>query len=521
MISRPSLPLLLAVLLAGCGSAAADAPDLSDWRAMLAARDGRAAEAALQRELEEGASPADLAPFLGEAKLLQGDIAGAERWLREGGFSHEVAAHGFHMLGRVRLRAGSLRAAGQAFDKALYVGNRSPELWVDIGRLRWLGGEQAEAGDAAKRALEAGPDNPAALLFAAQLARESRGNAAALAIIERGLARAPADPDLLAERAATLGELGRAGDMLATIRTLAQAAPGDPRVYYLQAVLAARAGQAELARGLLERSGEARRGVPSATLLLAVIDLENGNFASAAQGLDVLARRQPDNQRVQHLLARALALGGRHRELVSRFGYRPTSPYLAMLVGRAYEELGDREKAARFLDVAEAAGALRIAPLLEEPAGTHASARGSADKVVAQVRNLISVSDEGGACRIAERNLASNPGSSDAAALAGDAALAGGDADAALRYYDRAAAIRRTWPLVRRMAAALDRIGQPEAATALVASHLEIEPANADAAAVLARRLFDRGDEARAALLIDYSRSKGRNDPLFARLLEG
>lgn len=523
MIWRPSLAIVLACALAGCGGEGESGPAREDWRTVLAARDGLAAEAALRGELDGGTAPEALAPFLGEAELLQGNLAEAERWLGGGAFAPEVAAHGFHMLGRLRMAQGDLPAAGRSFDQALAAGSGEPALWVDIGRLRWRGGEQAQAVEAAEHALQKGPESPAALLFRAQLMRDSHGNRATLPLIKRGLAAAPNDPDLLAERAATLGELGHATQMLAAARALSKVVPGDPRALYFQAVVAARAGRNDLARSLLQRSENIDRAVPAAMLLLALIDMDNANYASAAQGLDVLARRQPGNRRVQLLLARALSLGGNHRELVARFSDQATTPYLAMLVGRAHEALGERDRAAPYLDAAFAGGDLRLVPLHEAMPAPVASS-GATDKlaeVVALVRGSIARGHAAAARREAGRYLARNPGSADAAALAGDAALAAGDADAAVRFYRRAAAIKRPWPLVKRMAAALDRAGQPGAATALVADHLAGEPANVDAAAILARRLLDSGEELRAARLLEYARSRGRNDPALERLLEG
>jgi hypothetical protein len=64
------------------------------------------------------------------------------------------------------------------------------------------------------------------------------------------------------------------------------------------------------------------------------------------------------------------------------------------------------------------------------------------------------------------------------------------------------------------MAAAYDRSGRPAEATALIASHVEGEPLNADPAVVLARRLVDRGDLAGASALAPHARTLGRNDPL-------
>jgi predicted Zn-dependent protease len=94
-------------------------------------------------------------------------------------------------------------------------------------------------------------------------------------------------------------------------------------------------------------------------------------------------------------------------------------------------------------------------------------------------------------------------------ALDGDAAYAAGDPKAALALYHKAAAIRRPWPLAKRMAAALEATGNPAAAEQLVADFLAGEPNNADAATLLARRYAARGDRKRADLLAVHAATHG------------
>lgn len=485
--SHALIASLLAIALAGCGNATTEGMEDGDWRASIAAGDGKSAEAGLRRELAGGVAAGSIASYMGEAELLQGNLVEAERWLTEYAFSPEAASHGYRMLGRLRMAQGNLQEAGRAFDRALAVSEKDPELWVDIGRLRWRGGEQAQAIEASQLAMRYGPSNPAALLFRAQLTREARGNRAALQMLEQALRVAPDDPDLLAEYAATLGDLGRATEMLSATRRLATVAPHNSRSLFFQAVLAARAGRADLAVTLLKRSGEFERQVPAAIILQSVIDLEAGNYASAAKNLDRLARRQPDNARVQSLLARSLALGGNYRELMARFSGRATTPYIAMLVGRGYEALGDRQSAASFVDIAMTEPVFRAVPLGTEGAEGGGMATGGSG-TVSLVRNRIVSARFLEAREEADQFLVRNPGSSDAAALAGDAAVAAGDNRTAVRHYQGASAIRRTWPLVKRTAAALDLSGQPDRATALVAEYTDGDPLNADAATVLITR---------------------------------
>ncbi len=163
----------------------------------------------------------------------------------------------------------------------------------------------------------------------------------------------------MGDYAATLGDLGRYSDMLEVVRDLTDFAPDYSQAHFLQAVLAARGEDPVLASNLLSRSGLAARGVPAAMMLAAVVEMQQGNYDTAVETLEVLAQRQPGNMRVDELHARALWLGGRDREVIDRFAARASllqaSPYLVMLVGRSYERSGDRAKAIPFIERARAA----------------------------------------------------------------------------------------------------------------------------------------------------------------------
>lgn len=521
MIFTRNIALALAALLAGCGGTAPEPPPFERAQAALARGDGLGAEMVLREMLGEGVARADLAAFMGEAELLQGNAAEARRWLAPGEFAPASAGHGFHMLGRLVMGEGDLPAAGAAFDRALQATPDDAELWVDIGRLRYRGGEQAQAVAAGRTALALGPDNPEALLFRAQIVRDSQGSAAALNLFERGLAVDPDNSELLAEYAATLGDLGRAKEALVAIRKLTARDPRNPRAFFLQAVIAARGGNPGLARSLLLRSGDLDRGMPAAMLLSGVIDLESGNYASAAQIFDRLARMQPDNRRVRHLLARSLAQGGSHRELIHRFADAPSSPYLAQLVGRSHEALGQRERAASFLDRA-------AHPLSGNPAALPgaiplavAEARDVAQgrDALSLVRGLILAGQPALAKAKAKEFLRRFPGSADAMGLAGDAALAANDARGALAHYRAAGEIRRGWPLVKRTATALLALGDRAGAERLFAEHLAGDPGNSEAAALLARSSYLRGDFARAGALLDHAFASGAaRDPMLHAL---
>jgi len=307
----------------------------------LARGDGIAAEAELQRAAQAGASKPEIAAAMGEALIDQGAMDKAREWLAPGQFSPAESGHGWRMLGKLERLAGNLGAAGKAYDQALKSAPTDPQLWIEIGRMRYSGGEQLQAVDAAERALAAAPNDPRVLEFKAELVRDAQGYGAAIPLYERALEANGNDLALLGGYAAALGEAGRASDMLGVTRHMLEIAPHSPRAFFLQAVLAARAGQIELARSLLSRTKGKLATDPAGMLLQGLLDLEAGNANVAADELAVLADRQPANQRVQLLLARALYAAGDYNQLVARFGAlaqrSDASPYLltALLAGPA------------------------------------------------------------------------------------------------------------------------------------------------------------------------------------------
>lgn len=525
MAARLPLTAVLALALAACGTPSQQLAPLDEARAALTRGDGLAAEVVLRKMLADGTPQEQVAAYLGEAELQQGALVEARRWLGERRFTDDTAGHGFHMLGRLEMRSGNLPAAGQALDQAHARNPDNPDLWVDIGRLRYRGGEQKQAIEASRRAVELGPQDPEALLLRAQLARDSEGLAAALPWFEAGLDNAPDHLDLLADYAATLGDLGRARDMLVIVRKMAALDDRNPRLFHLQAVLAARGGDFGLARTLLTRAGPGVAESPAGMLLSGVIDIQNGNYQSAAQVLDRLVALQPDNRPARELLARALALGLNDRELDYRFGeparMKSASPFLMQLVGRSLESLDRRSDAAALLDRAalprstnlvavEALTPLSVAEVRRAEGG---------NAIQALVRGKIRAGRAAAAVSDAEGFRQRFPGSADALALAGDARLAARQPAAALALYREAVSIRRSWPLVRKMAVALSALGRKNEADSVLEDYLRGDPGNADAAAELARLAVDRRDWDRADWLLDHAISHGRqHDPDLWRL---
>ena len=499
--------------------------------------DGIAAEADLQRALQAGASRSEVAAAMGEALIDQGAMDKARTWLAPGQFTPAEAGHGWRMLGQLERLAGNLGAAGKAYDQALKAAPKDPQLWVEIGRMRYSGGEQLQAVDAAERALVAAPNDPHVLEFKAELVRDALGYAAAVPFYERALAASPNDLALLGGYAAALGEAGRASDMLDVTRHMLEIAPHSPRAFFLQAVLAARAGQIDLARSLLSRTKGKLAADPAGMLLQGLLDLEAGNANVAADELAVLVDRQPANQRVQLLLARALYASGDYNQLFTRFGAlaqrSDASPYLLTVLGRAYEDQGNRTAAALLLDRAAAPVSPALQPIFEADSPAVLGPRFAADPAalglaVPNVRSLLNAGNRGAAAGAAGQFLHARPGSDSALGLMGDVELIGGAPGAALEHYDLAARVRFPDLLLLRMGEAFAAAGQPGAAQPVAARYLAAFPGSRLAARMAANMAALAGDWQTAAALLDNLRIRGGNrdvrllaDLSFAQLRSG
>ena len=528
MICRPDLRVLLtAGALLSLVSAAAAVPGddpLAAAEAAVARGDGMAAEVAAGRALKAGAAREEVAALAGEGELLQGDLAAARGWLEPARFSAASRGRGFQALGRLELLEGNLAGAARAFDSALAENERNATLWVDIGRMRYLAGEHRLALDAAARAVASDPGEPRALEFRGQLARDAEGLIAALPWFERALDKAPNDIGLLGEYAATLGEAGRHRDMLRVARRMVEIDPRHPRAYFLQAVLAARAGRDDLARRLMWRTDGAYDEAPAGRLLAGILELRTGNPALAVEQFDALARSQPDNGAAALLLGRALLANDEANEVVARFGATAAradaSPYLLTLMGRAYEQLGRRYDAARYLDRAAAPLSPRIEALPVDADGDLTiwrwqRQRDDAVAAVPLLRRMLARGEVGEATRLSASLGQSYPGSADVARLRGDVALMTGDAASALALYERAAVVRRDFALVERMAAAQRMFGRTDAAVRLVADYATQNPRDRAAAALLGRMLADRGNWRRSAAFLAHAAllGGGSGDP--------
>ncbi len=511
---------LAALAFGGPLAAAPGEDDIAEAVAALARGDGVAAEMAGKRALDAGAGRDEVSALIGQGEYLQGDLRDAREWLEAGEFDAATFERGWHTLALIELADGNFDAASAAFDRLIESGDASALVWVDIARMRYASGDHHGSLDAAREAVRMDSQEPRAVEYLALLVRDAQGLGAALPVLRDALEVAPEDIGLLEQYAATLGDAGRHRQMLGVVRHMLDVSPGNPRAFYLQAILAARAGEDDLARRLLWKTGGAFDETAVGLMLKGVLEFRSGNFALAAEEFDAMRRLQPFNETALLLQARAHLANGEGNEtiaLLEAHAERPdASNYLLTLIGRAHEQLGERQKAAGYLDRAS-----RRVPVVSRPIPAFLTRDGNGRVVdrgnpVTVLREMLSEGRYSEAQEFAGEFGDRFPGSIDVQVIRGDVYLLSGQPERALAQYREAAVIRRNWPLMQRMVAAMKSGGDEAAARRMLGRYLAANPRDAAATAMLGRMQRDAGNPARATAFLRHAAAigGGASDPL-------
>ncbi len=470
-------------------------------RSLLALGEGVAADAEVQRAVAAGYDPRSAAPLRAEALLLQGqpDKALAEAIKA----APEQQAFALRIEGRAKAMLGDAAGAGAAFDTALHLAPRDARVWTDLGRVRFAAGDLAGAAAASDRAVRLAPGDVSALVLRGEVVRNQFGLVAALPWFEQALKRDPGRHAVLIEYAATLGDAGRTVDALAATRRALAARAGSPQAYYLQAVMAARAGDYDLARGLVDRTEGALDDLPGMMLLAGTLDLQAGDDEQAIDRLGNLVGTQLMNIEARKLLAFAYLRSGSARTAIDLLApvvaRADADSYALTLAGRAYERLGDRARAAHYLDRAAFPAIGNAAAFSADDsaailAGEAAKRPGDPDATVPLIRALIDKGDRAGALARAQAIAAASPGAPGAQLVLGDVLMLAGRTGEAAAVYRRAADLRFDEPTVLRLVEALDRSGHREEAANALALFLSQNPQNVTALRLSAHWQLAAGD---------------------------
>jgi tetratricopeptide (TPR) repeat protein len=449
--------------------------------------DGVAAEAAVRDAIAAGGREEALRPLLARAFAIQGQGRRALETIDSGPIDPDMIGEAAWVAGDVHLSNGNLGGARDAYDRAVRELPRESALWVDVARFREANADAKGARDAADYAIELDKANSAALALKANLIRAEEGLNAALQWYDAALEVDPDNTGALIDRAATLGDLGRYKDMLASLRRAAAIVPGDPRLYYLQAVLAARAENFRLARSLLQRTRGRMDDVPGFMLLSAVVELQLGGEAVAATWTERLLSDQPQNFTARRILAAANWADGdsdRAAEALAPVVMRgDADSWSLLLAARVASERDQPRDAAAYLARAAALMPGEAQPFrVDNDYGLLSMAADAEPLNPARVVPAIGADMANGNAAQAVRRAAAlrdaNRGVADAHILLGDAALAGGQYEVAIRAYRAARDLDAGERTTLRLAHALFRAGDAAGSGAAIMALRDSQPSS-------------------------------------------
>ncbi|MFM9853036.1 MAG: tetratricopeptide repeat protein [Sphingomonadaceae bacterium] len=492
-------------------------PRAVQGRIMLALGDGAGAETELRAAEERGVPLIKLRHLYGHAALLQGDRERAIDEASADTLPPLSASYAQRIIGQAALASGDFALARQSFDKALALTPQSSLLWLEIGRFRMASGDVSGALDAARRSVAFNPRNIDGLMLMGELVRGQFGLVAAIPWYEGVIKIDPGHLGAMTELAATLGDAGRARAMLSVTRKILEIDPGNPKAYFLQAVLAARAGDFELARAMMYRTKNQIDGIPAVMLLNAVLYLKDDNGEQATKTLTELVKAQPANLKAKRLLGAAMWRSGDAQSAIAVLrpvANRPDADsYTLSVIGRAYEEQGNGEAAALFLD--RAAAPVRGDPVPFEMAGglatlAHATAKdaNNADVAIPQISRMIAAGQTGAALAKAQQLAKANPGAPAAHMLVGDAYAAMQRPQDAAFAYQAAANIRFSEPIALRFIDALSKAGREGAALRVLDMFLSQNPRSVPGLLLAADHFMATGSWDRAIGVLEGLRGR-------------
>ena len=461
-------------------------------RSFLAIGDGVAAEGELGRARDAGFDPARAHQLYAHAWLLQGDANRALTEAAKAGAPY--SGYAIRIGARALAAQGDVAGAQAALSTLLADAPKDSFAWSDLGRIKYQAGDIAGAIESAQRAVDLDADNVEAITLRGELVRGQYGLIAALPWFENALGHDAYYHPALIEYAATLGDVGRYTDMLAATRKALAARPGSPQALYLQAVLAARAGKDDLARTLLARTGGQLNAMPGARLLSGTLAYKAGAYQQAIDDWRVLVGQQPTNITARRLLGAALLRSGDPQGALDVL--RPVAlradadSYTLALVARAFEQTGERDWAAKYLDRSALPSAVGSAPfgIDDGLSALNDAASAAPAEPVAQltlIRGLIEAGDTAAALAKAQALVRLTPGAPPAYLALGDTLMAVNRYCDAADAYRHAADLRFDEPTLLRVVDALDHANRHAEAGKVLALFASQNPQN-----IAARRLI-------------------------------
>ncbi|WP_171013538.1 XrtA/PEP-CTERM system TPR-repeat protein PrsT [Chitinivorax sp. B] len=319
----------------------------------------RAAEKEFRMALKAGYDKTAVIPLLAETLFKQGQF---DKLLEETRSSDHgelvLTAPILAMRGHAYASLGNNDEAAASFDHALKRQPDHAEALLGKARLAAARREPAVASSLIRQAATANPQSLDALLMLADTQHRDGEAEAALGSYLKAYALSPYSVPVNLNLASIYLLSNRTDDARKHVEALRKIAPENPMAWYFQALLDYRRGDIAAAEAGVRQVLKLAPSHLPGTALAGMLASATGDFTGAERLLQQALSREPDNHQLRKLLAAVLIRHHRGREalaiLTELREADPADVRVLSLMGEAYLEAKDLDKAAQFLELAMA-----------------------------------------------------------------------------------------------------------------------------------------------------------------------
>ncbi len=262
----------------------------------------------IQGVLAEQPDNSDALFVMASGEALRGDLANAEKYLREALQRHPEHLRSSAALALVRLAQNDLSGAEEILQSAIARSPRSPEPLVALAEVNVLSGRLAKAEPYLRRAIEIAPNNGPALLALSEL-KIQLGDKASAEQLYRRLSD-HSDPTYSQAYASFLLKESRTEEAIKELERLVKQSPRERSIRSNLVAAYFSARRFESARAVLETALKSNPKDIDALLQRAQIHIYFGRHTEAEQDLAKLLQYNRISPQAHYLLAKIRAQRG-------------------------------------------------------------------------------------------------------------------------------------------------------------------------------------------------------------------
>ncbi len=323
--------------------------------AYLLRGDGAGAEKEFERARSLGVGMDKLAGSLSRAYLMQGKADEVlEKIQLEDGFSSVVKADILVVHANAYMQKNQPEEAEKAFRGALELNPEAINALLGLGRLATMKQQLDKAVELTDKVLAINPKSSEGWAIKGEIARQKGDLAAADAHLDKALSLQSLNPTALLGSARVNLTLGNTEKANKAIDQVLKLSPGNPLANYLRAVGLYRNGDPD---GAAEALQVVLRNVPDhlpSLQMMGAIDFAKGHYEQAEQALSRVVNAQPGNIAAVKLLATTQLQLGQGKKAIEILQQAQTqaaddAQFLALL-GTAYLRDGQNSEGTKYLE---------------------------------------------------------------------------------------------------------------------------------------------------------------------------